>query len=50
MGSGDRFTLDITSGFGFGIYVSRWPFALSIDVQITWLHLSLGFGKGYDEV
>jgi hypothetical protein len=49
MGSGDRFTFGVTQSLGLGFYVSRWPFALTIDVQFTWLHVSIGFGKGYDE-
>jgi hypothetical protein len=49
MGSGDRFTLSRSEGFGLGLFVCRFPFALTINVSFLLWHLSAGFGKGYDQ-
>lgn len=49
MGSGPRFTIDRTEGFGLGIYVSRFPHSLSINITLIAFNIYIGFGKGYDE-
>ena len=49
MGSGDRFIFQRTEAFGLGFNVTRFPFALTINVHVLIWHVSLGFGPGYDE-
>ena len=49
MGSGSRFGISITKGFGLAVYVDRFPHALSITLLIGFVNIYLGFGKGYDE-
>lgn len=53
MGSGSRFRIqwvrDCFGGVGLGIYVSRFPHELSIDISLVLVHIYIGFGKGYDE-
>lgn len=50
MGSGKRFTYGRTESFGAGFAVARFPFALTIDANLFFWFVSIGFGKGYDEV
>ena len=50
MGSGSRFQVNpLESGFGLGIYVSRFPHSLSINITLIAINIYIGFGKGYDE-
>jgi hypothetical protein len=49
MGSGDKFKVWRSDGFGLGFNVSRFPFALTFNVHVLLWGISLGFGKGYDE-
>lgn len=49
MGSGDRITVYRTGSFGVGVAVARFPFALTINVQVLCWGLSIGFWKGYDQ-
>ena len=49
MGSGDRIVLMFTPSLGLGMNVSRFPFALTINIQIANVLLSVGLGKGYDQ-
>jgi hypothetical protein len=49
MGSGPRFEIGVTRGFGLAVYVDRFPHALSITLLIGCVNIYLGFGKGYDE-
>lgn len=50
MGSGPRFEIGtVDSGFGLGIYVSRFPHSLSINITLFIINIYVGFGKGYDE-
>lgn len=49
MGSGSRFTVGITKGFGLAVYVNTFPHQLSINITVLCFSIYLGFGKGYDE-
>lgn len=49
MGSGERIKFNKTSSFGFGVYLSRFPFDWTLDFHFVCWSLSIGFGKGYDE-
>ena len=49
MGSGDKFSVDWMDGVGLGIYVSRFPHALSINISLIKVGIYIGFGKGYDQ-
>lgn len=49
MGSGPRFKITALEGFGIGLYVNRFPHALSINVNLLVINIYIGFGKGYDE-
>ena len=49
MGSGDRFSFGRADGFGIGIYVSRFPFSVTIGMQFAVWNLTLGFGRAYDD-
>lgn len=49
MGSGDRITFDRTGGFGLGVHLGRFPFAVTVNVSFLFWNLSIGFGKGYDQ-
>lgn len=49
MGSGDKFSIGFTKGFGLAIYVDRFPHEVSINLLIGCINVYLGFGKGYDE-
>lgn len=49
MGSGNRFTCGLNEGCGLGIYVARFPFTVTISINLLFWFVSLGFGRGYDE-
>lgn len=49
MGSGERFEVFRSDGVGFGFYVSRFPFSLTINLNLLLWVVSIGFGKGYDQ-
>jgi hypothetical protein len=49
MGSGDRITVWRAEGVGLGITIGRFPFALTISMQVLLWGFSIGFGKGYDQ-
>jgi hypothetical protein len=49
MGSGDKFSVSVTDGFGLGIYIDRFPHSLSIQINLIKISIYIGFGKGYDE-
>ena len=49
MGSGDRIKVGVATQFGVGIWVSRFPFAFTLDLLIGVFYISIGFGKGYDQ-
>ena len=50
MGSGSRFKISfIEDGFGFGIYASKFPHVVSININLIKINIYIGFGKGYDE-
>lgn len=49
MGSGSKFEITKMEGLGLGIYVSRFPHQLSININFIVWNVYLGFGKGYDE-
>ena len=50
MGSGSKFTVvSHYDAIGLGLYISKFPFALTVNVTFLFWHISLGFGKGYDE-
>lgn len=49
MGSGKRFMFYTMRAFGIGVYISRFPFSLTIDLHFLVFGLQLAFGKGYDE-
>lgn len=49
MGSGSRISLARNPYFGLGAYVDKWPFSVTIGVQVGFWILYLGFGKGYEE-
>lgn len=49
MGSGDRIKFTTSETLGLGLYASRFPFALTIGVHVLMWHLTIGFGKGYDQ-
>lgn len=48
MGSGNRLKLYRTQGFALGVYVGKFPFAVTVELLLGPVTLSLGFGKGYD--
>lgn len=49
MGSGSRFTFGVTDSVGFSFVVSRFPFAVTVNILVLCFYVSIGFGKGYDE-
>ncbi len=49
MGSGDRIVFQTTEAIGFGVSVSRFPFAITVNFHFLVWHLCIGFGKGYDQ-
>jgi hypothetical protein len=49
MGSGDKFTVSISEGVGFGIFFNTFPHQLSIHITLIKINIYMGFGKGYDE-
>lgn len=49
MGSGNKFSVWRSDGFGLGLNVSRFPFALTVSVHLLLWGVSIGFGKGYDD-
>lgn len=49
MGSGDKFTYGIMEGWGFGIHYYHFPFEHTITINLIKFHVTIGFGKGYDE-
>ena len=49
MGSGDKFSVSVTKGFGFAVFVDRWPHQLSLTIMVACVMIYIGFGKGYDE-
>ena len=48
MGSGDRIKLYRAGSFGFGVYVDRFPFALTLNLHILLWGASFGIGRAYD--
>ena len=48
MGSGSRFKVYRSGGFGLGLFVAAFPFALTISIDFAIWHVQIGFGKGYD--
>lgn len=50
MGSGSRFKVRfMPTMFCVGVYVDRFPFAVTVMVYLPFVVITLGFGKGYDE-
>jgi hypothetical protein len=50
MGSGPRFEINkLNDQVGFGIYISKFPHQLSINISLILFNIYIGFGKGYDE-
>lgn len=49
MGSGSKFKFSKMEGVGLGVYISRFPHQLSININFIMWNLYIGFGKGYDE-
>lgn len=50
MGSGDRFSITwVRNSIGVGLFVGRFPHAISIDICLLKIQIYIGFGKGYDE-
>jgi hypothetical protein len=48
MGSGDRIKFSRAGSFGLGLYVDRFPFALTFNVHVLMWALSVGIGRAYD--
>lgn len=48
MGSGERLSFEQSGGFGFGIFIARFPFALTIGVAFLFWTLTIGLGRAYD--
>lgn len=49
MGSGSRLKFYRNDEFGIGFGVSRFPFAVTIWMRLTFWNASIGLGKGYDQ-
>lgn len=50
MGSGKRLDYWVdTSAFVLGVAISRFPFALSVNVNLGVVHISIGLGRAYDQ-
>jgi hypothetical protein len=49
MGSGDKFSIGITEGWGLGIFFNTFPHQLSIHISLIKIDIYIGLGKGYDE-
>lgn len=49
MGSGDRVKFVVIPGFGLCATVSRFPFAVTVNLTVACFWVSFGFGKGYDQ-
>jgi hypothetical protein len=49
MGSGSRFVFQQTEALGLGFSVTRFPFSVTVNVHILLWHMSVGFGRGYDQ-
>lgn len=49
MGSGSKFSVQFSKGFGIGLYIDTFPHTLSINISLICIHFYFGFGKGYDE-
>jgi hypothetical protein len=48
MGSGERIKFFRTDGFGVAIFLSRFPFDLTIAISVMFWTLSIGIGRAYD--
>jgi hypothetical protein len=49
MGSGSRITFGLTPGLVFGVQIGRFPFAVTLNLNIAFVWVQIGFGKGYDQ-
>lgn len=50
MGSGSKFSFNQTfKYFSIGLSVSRFPHTVSVNFDLGFWHIYIGFGKGYDE-
>ena len=49
MGSGDKFEINFVKGFGFAVFVDRFPHELSLNILLGCFNIYIGIGKGYDE-
>lgn len=49
MGSGDKFSIGFTKGFGLAVYYDRFPHQHSFNILVGCFIIYMGFGKGYDE-
>ena len=49
MGSGPRFTVKFIRGISLGVFHYPFPFANTFILQLGFIAITIGFGKGYDE-
>lgn len=49
MGSGSKFDIGLTKGFGLAVYYDRFPHEHSFNILIGCVTIYIGIGKGYDE-
>ena len=49
MGSGSKFKVYTNyEGIGVGFYISKFPFACTINITVLLWTVMIGIGKGYD--
>lgn len=49
MGSGNRVKFGLKPGLVFGMTVRRFPFALTLNLDLGCVWVSIGLGRGYDK-
>ena len=49
MGSGDRVSFSRNQGFAIGIGGDRFPFAVTLWLNLGFWSVQVGFGKAYDD-
>lgn len=50
MGSGSKFSIGFTRGFGLALYYEPFPHEHSFSILLGCVTIYIGLGKGYDEL
>lgn len=49
MGSGKKFEVYQSEGYGLGIHFMKFPFQYTLFLELICITVRIGFGKGYNE-